>query len=78
MKIQFGGTGAAEGIPAIFCNCTLCDIARKSLTERRRRSMLIINDELIIDFGPDLSTVCENNKINIIYGGHYGIYNEKF
>ena len=24
MNIQFLGTGAAEGIPALFCQCPLC------------------------------------------------------
>ena len=29
MTIRFLGTGAAEGIPAPFCRCTVCENARK-------------------------------------------------
>ena len=29
MKIQYLGTGAAEGIPAIFCECDTCKKARE-------------------------------------------------
>lgn len=55
MHLQFLGTAAAEGYPGIFCNCDNCNEARalggKSL---RFRSALLINDDLLIDFGPDL------------------------
>jgi phosphoribosyl 1,2-cyclic phosphate phosphodiesterase len=55
MKLFFLGTGAAEGFPGIFCNCENCREARalggKSL---RFRSALLVNDDLLIDFGPDL------------------------
>jgi phosphoribosyl 1,2-cyclic phosphodiesterase len=29
MKLNFLGTAAAEGFPAIFCNCEYCKEARK-------------------------------------------------
>ena len=29
MKIRYLGTGAAEGIPAVFCECSICKNARK-------------------------------------------------
>ena len=29
MKIKFLGTGAAEGIPSTFCNCKICEYARR-------------------------------------------------
>ncbi|BFG89672.1 hypothetical protein Q99_00971 [Enterococcus faecalis EnGen0064] len=29
MKINYLGTGAAERIPGIFCNCKLCKYARE-------------------------------------------------
>ena len=29
MKIKYLGTAAAEGVPAIFCNCETCKEARK-------------------------------------------------
>ena len=30
MKLQFLGTSAAEGIPALFCNCPACQYAYKT------------------------------------------------
>ena len=48
------GTGACQGIPAPFCTCSLCTYAREKMgKERRRRFSMIINNELLIDFGPD-------------------------
>ena len=29
MKILYLGTGAAEGVPAVFCNCDTCREARR-------------------------------------------------
>jgi phosphoribosyl 1,2-cyclic phosphate phosphodiesterase len=55
MRLQFLGTAAAEGYPGIFCDCDACNEARamggRSL---RFRSALLVNDNLLIDFGPDL------------------------
>lgn len=54
MKIQFLGTGAAEGIPAMFCNCESCSNIRKlGGTEFRTRSQVIMDDILSIDFPPE-------------------------
>ena len=51
MKIQYLGTAAAEGIPAIFCDCKTCQKARKlGGKEIRTRSQAIIDDRLLIDF----------------------------
>lgn len=56
MKITFLGT-AAIGYPLSFCNCENCTKARihkgKSI---RKRASLLINDEMIIDLGPDVQT----------------------
>ena len=30
MKIQYLGTAAAEGLPALFCGCEICQNARKT------------------------------------------------
>lgn len=55
MIIRFLGTAAAEGIPGLHCTCELC---REALTlggkEIRRRSSVIIDEDLMIDFGPDI------------------------
>ena len=54
MKIKYWGTAAAEGVPGIFCNCETCRLAREHKGRRvRSRSQLLINDDLLIDFGPD-------------------------
>lgn len=54
MKIHYLGTGAAEGIPAIFCECAVCKNARERAgKEIRTRMQVLIDDEVLIDFGPD-------------------------
>ena len=54
MKIQYLGTAAAEGIPAIFCECENCKKAReKGGRNIRTRSQAIIDDKILIDFPAD-------------------------
>lgn len=54
MKFQYLGTAAAEGMPAVFCNCEYCREAWKLGGKNfRTRSQSIINDELLMDFPPD-------------------------
>lgn len=54
MKITFLGTGAAEGIPAVWCECELCRTARaRGGKNLRRRCAYAIDDDTMIDFGPD-------------------------
>lgn len=52
MKVTYLGTGAAEGIPALFCNCATCKRARRR-GEIRSRSQVLLDGELSIDFPPD-------------------------
>lgn len=56
MKVTMLGT-AAIGYPLSFCNCENCQNARthggKSL---RKRASILINDDLLIDIGPDTQT----------------------
>ncbi len=55
MRVLFLGTGAAEGYPAVFCECAHCTTARaRGGRNLRRRSALLVNDDLLIDMGPDL------------------------
>ena len=55
MKIQFLGTAAAEGLPALFCTCDLCRrAAAAGEKEIRCRSSVIINDQVLIDLTPDI------------------------
>ncbi len=57
MKIKYWGTAAAEGVPGIFCNCEVCRLARAEKGRKlRTRSQLLINDDLLVDFGPDTYT----------------------
>lgn len=54
MKIKYLGTGAYEGLPAMFCECENCREARKRGGKNiRTRSQALINDELLIDFNCD-------------------------
>lgn len=54
MKIKYLGTGAAEGVPAFFCHCDVCNYAREhGGREVRSRCQAIVDDELILDCGPD-------------------------
>lgn len=54
MQIKFLGTGAAEGIPALFCHCNICKHARENGGRNvRTRSQAIIDNKILLDFGPD-------------------------
>ncbi len=66
MKLQYLGTAAAEGCPAIFCNCDNCKKARELGGKNvRTRSQTIINDELLIDFPSDTYMHALNNKLDL-------------
>lgn len=54
MKILYLGTAAAEGLPAPFCTCAICENARAERgREVRSRSQMLIDGEVLIDFPPD-------------------------
>ena len=56
MKITFLGTAAAEAYPGLWCNCHNCMRARKLGGRNLRwRSSVLINDDLLVDYGPDTS-----------------------
>ncbi len=66
MKIQYLGTSAAEGIPAVFCHCKVCDYSRKVRGRNiRTRSQILIDNNLLIDFGPDTYWHSINYGINL-------------
>ena len=51
---QFLGTGAAEGIPAPFCRCPVCENARREGgREIRLRTCFRLTDTMMIDLGAD-------------------------
>ena len=76
MKLTYLGTAAAEGFPALFCNCKFCNEARRLGGKNiRTRSQSIINDDLLIDFPADaymhfLKNGIEGDKIKYILVTH--------
>lgn len=54
MKLQYLGTAAAEGIPALFCECEACNRSRiLGGRNLRSRSQAIVDDKILIDFPAD-------------------------
>ena len=54
MKITVLGSAAAEGIPAVFCNCENCKrAAAKGGKDIRTRAQVLVNDDLMIDWPAD-------------------------
>jgi phosphoribosyl 1,2-cyclic phosphate phosphodiesterase len=67
MEITFLGTAAATSYPLAFCKCGYCTMARKRAgKDLRKRSSIIINNDLMIDFGPDsiVSTFMHNKDLS--------------
>ena len=63
MRIQYFGTAAAEGVPAMFCDCAICRNAReKGGKEIRTRSQALVDGRLLIDFPAD-------TYMHMLYGG---------
>ena len=57
MNIKVLGTAAATSFPLPFCKCEVCNSARvNGSKDFRRRSSIIINEELLVDMGPDCVT----------------------
>lgn len=55
MEVLFLGTGASEGIPGVFCNCRICQNARKKGgKEVRLRTSVLIDGVMMVDVSPDL------------------------
>jgi phosphoribosyl 1,2-cyclic phosphate phosphodiesterase len=66
MRLFFLGTAAAEGYPGIFCDCANCHEARMlGGRNLRYRSALLVNDDLLIDFGPDLLAASQRFNRNL-------------
>ena len=60
MNLTFLGTAAANSFPESFCNCENCEAARQmGGPSLRKRSSAIINDDLLIDLGPDIMTAAQ-------------------
>lgn len=66
MKLTYLGTAAAEGWPAIFCNCEYCLKAKESGGRNiRTRSQSLINDDLLIDFPADTYNHMLQNRLDL-------------
>lgn len=76
MKLTYLGTAAAEGFPAVFCNCEYCREAKRLKGKNiRTRSQAIINDDLLIDLPADtyshfLSNDIDGDKIKYLIVTH--------
>jgi phosphoribosyl 1,2-cyclic phosphate phosphodiesterase len=66
MKLIFLGTAASEGYPNAFCGCANCEQARSlGGPSLRKRSSVLINDELLIDLGPDLMAAAQLHGVSL-------------
>jgi len=66
MKLTYLGTAAAEGWPAVFCNCEYCLKAKeKGGRNIRTRSQALINGDLLIDFPMDTNMHMLSNKLDL-------------
>lgn len=66
MKLQYLGTAAAEGFPAMFCDCETCERARKAGGKNwRLRSGMLVNDTAMIDFAPDTLTMVQRFGVRL-------------
>lgn len=66
MKIQFLGTAASPSTPLPFCQCQVCRQARQvGGKNNRRRSSIVINEDLLIDIGPDIMSASYDHNISI-------------
>jgi len=60
MLITFLGTAAANAFPEAFCKCNNCEQARTlGGASLRKRSAALINDDLLIDLGPDIMAAAQ-------------------
>jgi phosphoribosyl 1,2-cyclic phosphate phosphodiesterase len=66
MKIKILGTAAAEAYPALFCDCENCTKARELGGKNIRcRSSALVNDDLLLDYGPDTTAQTLRYNVNL-------------
>ncbi len=66
MKVLLLGTAAAEGYPGLFCECARCRNARTAGGKNLRlRAAARVNEDLLIDLGPDLLAATHLHKISL-------------
>lgn len=68
MRITFLGTAASEGFPNAFCHCENCEGARAlGGPSLRKRSSALINNDLLIDIGPDLMAAAQQHGLSLAH-----------
>ena len=66
MQITFLGTAAANAFPEVFCKCGNCQKAREFGGKNlRKRSAALINDDLLLDLGPDIMASSQMHSISL-------------
>ncbi len=66
MHLTFLGTSAAEGFPDPFCVCQNCEAAREEGGRSLRlHSAALVNDDLLIDLGPDLIAASMHHRLRL-------------
>ncbi len=66
MKVHFLGTGASPSMPLAFCSCEACRTARsRGGRNLRRRSSLLVDEVLLVDLGPDVTTASFDQSISL-------------
>lgn len=66
MEIQYLGTAAAEGWPALFCDCAICRRARVvGGKELRTRTQSVVDGKILIDFPPDTYAHALHNSLQL-------------
>lgn len=64
MELLLQGSGAADGIPALFADSEVSDYARQhGGPDRRSRSAALIDGHIRIDLGPDVWYQCASQNI---------------
>jgi len=67
MNLKFLGTSAANAYPEAFCKCENCCKAREYGGKNlRKRSAALINDDLLIDLGPDIMVASQIHGISLV------------
>ena len=66
LQVTFLGTAAAPSMPIPFCVCQTCSDARRAAGKNlRKRSSMAINDDLLVDIGPDIATASFAHDVSL-------------
>lgn len=76
MIFRYMGTAAAEGIPALFCQCDVCRRAAEAGGRNiRGRSGAMINGKILIDFPADMFSYKVREPLGSSYSNLSGNHN---